>query len=356
MLDATHRAAWPLALLASLLALALAAVPAGAAKQPKLKPLEPVHMRGTVYTFDNQVPIEGATVTIAELPGLSATTGPDGTYDLLVPDGTRITPYAEAPGHRGLHIQTFVTQGRDLERVNHQIPTTGIFQALGAILSVPRDANGTPLQCVVVSTFSTVNVRDVSFAEFVAYGAHGVAGATGSSEPAIAKPPVYFNESVIPDPSRTESSIDGGIVWTEIPAGVYRFSAAHPSTRFARFRATCEPGRVVNANPPQGLYELRPGEELDRSVDAKLARAALIARGTKVKIKASGGEYVAFEGELLRGKKRIGRDSPKGYRPGPRRLHFKLGEALAGKKLTLRVTAEDGEGNVRVLERSFTAP
>ncbi|MGZ5322264.1 MAG: hypothetical protein ACXWFN_12575 [Solirubrobacterales bacterium] len=350
----THRAAAPLAICAALLAIAIAAVPAAAAK-PKTKPLAPVHVRGTVYTFDNQEPIAGATVKVDELPGLSATSGPDGRYDLVVPDGTRVTLFAEAAGHRGLHTQTFVTEGRDLERVNHQIPTIGTYDFLKAILAVPVDANGDPLQCVVVSTFSTVNVREVSFEEFVAYGAHGVAGATGFATPALPKP-TYFNDFVIPDPSRTESSVDGGVIWTGVPAGVYRFGARHASTRFAGFRATCVNGRVVNANPPQGLYELRPGEELDTAVDARLARPSVVGHGSRLKVKASGGEYVSVAGELLKGAKRVGRSVPKGYRPGPRRLFFKLGDGLAGRKLKVRVTAEDGEGNVTVLQRKLRVP
>ncbi len=41
-----------------------------------------------------------------------------------------------------------------------------------------------------------------------------------------------------------------------MPAGVYTIAAHDPVTRFASFVATCRPGRVVNANPPWGLYEL----------------------------------------------------------------------------------------------------
>jgi hypothetical protein len=351
MSSATRRAAVPLALTATLLTLAaVAAAPAGAAK-----PLGSVHMRGTVYTFDNQDPIAGATVKVAELPGVSATSGADGTYDLVVPDGTAVTPYAEAAGHRGLHTQTFVTEGRDMERVNHQIPTTGAFQFLAGTLGVPMDANDNPVECAVVSTFSTVNVRDVSFAEFVAYGAHGVAGATGSATPALGKP-TYFNDSVIPDASKTESSIDGGVVWTRIPAGVYRFSAQHPTTRFANFRATCVPGRVVNANPPQGFYELRPGEELDTKVDAKVKRARINRNGTRLKLKVSGGEYVRVVADLLKGRKRLAHRAHSRYRPGTQGFTFALGERLAGKKLKLRVTAEDGEGNVVVLKRKLQVP
>ncbi len=75
-----------------------------------------------------------------------------------------------------------------------------------------------------------------------------------------------------------------------------------------------------------------------------------------MKIKASGGEYVSVAGELLKGAKRVARSAPKGYRPGPRRLFFKLGDGLAGRKLKVRVTAEDGEGNVTVLERKLRVP
>jgi hypothetical protein len=51
------------------------------------------------------------------------------------------------------------------------------------------------------------------------------------------------------------SSDDGGVVWTGVPTGVYRITATSSTTRFASFVATCKPGRVVNANPPWGLYE-----------------------------------------------------------------------------------------------------
>jgi hypothetical protein len=329
-----------------------AAAPA-AAYEPKS--LQPVHVRGTVYTFNAPVGIEGATVRVAELPGLSATTGPDGSYDLAVPDGTQITLSAEAAGHHILHTQTFVTQGRDLNHVNHQIPTDDTYDALAALLSVPLGPDGNPAECAVVSTFSTVNVRDVSFEEFVAYGAHGVAGATASSVPAMPAP-VYFNESVIPDPSRTESSNDGGVIWTRVPAGTYRISGHHPSTRFADFRATCVAGRIVNANPPQGLYELRPGEVLDTSVDATLAKPRVVRSGRKLKLKLSSGEYVSVAADLLRGKKRIARKAPPGYRPGARRLSFKLGRKLAGSKLRVVATVTDGQGNVSVLRRKLKLP
>ena len=74
---------------------------------------------------------------------------------------------------------------------------------------------------------------------------------------------------MIPDRSRTETSGDGGIIWTEVPAGTYRVITESPSTRFASFLATCEPGRIVNANPPWGAYELSAGREAARRRDRR---------------------------------------------------------------------------------------
>ena len=98
-------------------ALALASLvglTAAGAEAKKKASLPPIHVRGTVYTFDDQTPIAGATVRVAELPGVSAQTAPDGTYDLVVPDGTKFTLYVDAAGHHRIYLQTFVSQGKDM--------------------------------------------------------------------------------------------------------------------------------------------------------------------------------------------------------------------------------------------------
>ena len=89
---------------------------------------------------------------------------------------------------------------------------------------------------------------------------HGVPGATSIAYPALGEP-IYFTEQTIPLPSQTETSLDGGVVWTEVPAGTYRIVTTSPTDRFASFLATCKPRRVVNANPPWGAYQLKKGEK-----------------------------------------------------------------------------------------------
>ena len=110
---------------------------------------------------------------------------------------------------------------------------------------------------MIVSTFSTRDVRGIGFAGFIGYGAHGFAGATAQSTPALA-PPVYFNADVLPDRAQQRSSEDGGVIWSGVQSGRYRITASHPATSFAPFVATCAPGRIVNANPPWGRPNTSP--------------------------------------------------------------------------------------------------
>jgi hypothetical protein len=241
-----------------------------------------VHVRGTAYEFNNtDVRLAGATIRVAEHPRLHATTGPDGTYELAVPDGARVTPYIRATGYHTIYLQTFRIAGEDLHRVNFQTPTETVYRALAALLSVPLDAGGELRDCAIVSTFSTRNVRDLSFRQFTAYGAHGVGGASAFSSPAL-PPPLYFNEQVLPDPTQRRSSIDGGVIWTRVPAGVYTIRARHPSTRFASFVASCRPGRVVNANPPWGLHEL--GKALPAAVSSRWSTSGSRVRLERLRV------------------------------------------------------------------------
>jgi hypothetical protein len=226
-----------------------------------------VQIQGTAYEFNNtSVVLSGATIRVAEHPRLRATTRADGSYSLTVPDRATVTPYITAAGYHSIFLQTFRTDGEDLRRVNFQTPTEAVYRALAAVLDIPLGPGGEPRDCAIVSTFSTRNVRDLSFRQFIAYGAHGVPGATAFATPSLPGP-IYFNSQVVPDPAQRRSSVDGGVIWPRVPAGVYTIRGRHPSTRFASFVATCAPGRVVNANPPWGLHQL--GKPMPAVVSAR---------------------------------------------------------------------------------------
>ncbi len=259
-----------------------------------------VTISGRAYAFNHSdTHLAGATIRVRELPALSATTDANGDYTLAVPDQTTVTPYIEPPpGYNQIDLQTFHTRGKAIENANFQTPADAEYAGLAALLSVPLGPDGRPTECVIVTTASARNVRGVDFETFQARTPHGVPGATAHADPAL-PPAVYFNDSVIPDPSKTESSGDGGIIWTQVPAGAYRVITESASTGFASFLASCEPGRIVNANPPWGAYELSPGE---RPLAAGVVAGSVVrlGRGTK---RGRRLVIVAFEAaEVLRAK------------------------------------------------------
>ncbi len=238
-----------------------------------------VELSGRAYEFGHmETFISGATIRVREFPELNATTDEFGDFRIEVPDQALVTPYIETGGGtvtrrprdgdayeeeshwNEIDLQTFRTRGADLANVNFQTPPDAEFEALKALLEVPSGEDGRPLQSVIVTTASARNVRGVAYETFWERTPHGVAGATAAADPPLPDP-VYFNEFVIPDFSRTETSVDGGIIWPLVPAGTYRITTVSPDRRFASFLATCAPGRVVNANPPWGAFELAPGEE-----------------------------------------------------------------------------------------------
>jgi hypothetical protein len=216
-----------------------------------------VEISGRAYAFNHgDTGLAGATIRVRELPALAAVADANGDYILRVPDETTVTPYIDPPpGYHQIDLQTFHTRGKPIENANFQTPGDAEYNGLAALLAVPLGPEGRPEKCVIVTTASARNVRGVDFETFRARTPHGVAGATARTKPAVPRP-VYFNDNVIPDRSRTETSGDGGIIWTEVPTGLYRVIAESRTTRFASFLATCEPGRIVNANPPWGAYEL----------------------------------------------------------------------------------------------------
>lgn len=211
-----------------------------------------VRLRGVVFAFAGGQLLADARVTIAERPELTTTTDASGAWELEVPDGVPVTPYAELMRYQTMHLETFTTSGQDLERVNFQLVTQSIYRTFASILGEDPD----PGLCQIASTVNVAAIGSLSFDEFRAYGPHGVAGATVDSEPPMGVETVYFTESTLPDPTLTETTIDGGVVWANVPPGRYALRTHHPERRFRECVVTCEPGRFINAGPPWGLHEL----------------------------------------------------------------------------------------------------
>lgn len=333
-----------------------------------------VTISGKAYRFNHMdTPIPNATVKVRELPKISATTDANGDYVLVVPNDTNVTPYIVSgwipPGtnaatqhYNEIDLQTFHPRGEGIVNANIQTPTDLEYGGLKAILSVPDRDDGRPEQCAIVTTSSARNVRGVDYQTFWDRTPHGVAGATSLSVPAIPGP-TYFNEHVIPDKSKTSSSVDGGIVWEIVPAGTYRIMTSHPATRFASFLATCENGRVINANPPWGAYELAPGEKplAASNVAAKVSKVKVYRKGLRkrfVAITVMSGERIELAAALQKkawiAASTSGRKIAPGKRvvrfPIPRRPHVKSGRAM------LYISMSDASGEAFPTDRRVFVP
>lgn len=242
--------------------LALAALlPACADPAPTESDTEPdsgwtgpeVTLSGYAFEFIGFEPIGGARVHLAEFPDRVAHTAADGTWSLRAPDAPALTPILEAEGFKTTALATIAPGGEDVDQLGFQMVRPGAFDVL-AVLSgvVPDEA-----RCQVALTITEAGIRDLDLDGLRRWGAHGVAGVTVSADPP-SDVVVYFNAQVIPTPSLTESSRDGGVTLGNLDPGVYRVEGQHPTLSFDPITVTCAPGRFVNAGPPRGLAE-RPG-------------------------------------------------------------------------------------------------
>ncbi len=333
----------PLAALAVTAAALALAVTAGSAEPT-------VTISGRAYAFNHsETGLAGAVIRVRELPKLSAVADAKGDYSLEVPDDTDVTPYIDPPdGYHEIDLQTFHTRGKPIRNANFQTPGDGEYTGLAALLEVPLGPDGRPEQCVIVTTASARNVRGVDFETFRARTPHGVPGATARTKPAL-PPPVYFNESVIPDRTQTETSGDGGIIWTEVPTGVYRGITKSDSTGFASFLATCKPGRIVNANPPWGAYELYGS---DKPLGAGMVAGSVeeVAVGShpgqrQVTVHIDAAEPLKAELELTRNGERIVPKEKANVDVGGGKLTAKIPDTVAGGVITVSFELTDKAGD-----------
>lgn len=326
-----------------------------------------VTLRGNVYAFifgGNVSRLEGAVIRIAEIPGLEATAGPNGAWSMEVPDDTTITPYAEFPDYYTTHLQTFHTRGYDLNQVNFQMPEFRIYRLLAGIAEAETDPETELLtKCGIVSTFFQKEGRSFTdFDDLHDFRPHGVVGSTASISPAVTDA-TYFNSNVYPDPLQPSSSRDGGVLWTNVPDGVYSITGSNPTTRHASFVATCEPGRLVNANPPWGLYELAGNEETnpatlpapepipaDRKVSAWGSKAKAIRRGGKaraVRVRVEARESVTWSATVKHGQRVLSDREGRLAAGETRLLRSGLATRTTTGPLRLILVLTDGAGNSR---------
>jgi hypothetical protein len=208
-----------------------------------------VSLSGDAIPFDNGPDgrIEGADVSLLEHPDRHVTTGPDGhfVFDGLE-EGSEATLVLGHPDYHAIQTGTIKLGPKGVGRVTFQAVIFDIYDILAALLNVvPDDAN----LCQMVTTVTRVGKSIYDD------GAHGEDAVTVTLDPPLAADhgPIYFNSSVLPDRSLTQTSDDGGVLFIQVPPGDYVWTAHKAGALFSRIRMKCRAGYLVNASPPKGL-------------------------------------------------------------------------------------------------------
>ena len=194
--------------------------------------------------------IEGATVYILEFPEKRVVTGSDGHFRFDgIPVGSEVSLVMEHPDYHVEQTGTHVVPAEGLERITFQGVTHDVYAALALLLGITPDEEGA---CQMPTTVTRIGKS------LYDPGAHGEDGATVTIDPPLPPDhgPIYFNSSVLPDRSLTETSDDGGVLFVQVPPGEYVMTATKPGAEFRQVKFKCRPGVLVNASPPWGLQRV----------------------------------------------------------------------------------------------------
>jgi len=209
----------------------------------------PVSLSGDAIPFvggpDGRV--EGATISIVEEPLRQVVTSANGAFlfeDLE--EGNEVTLALAHPDYHPIQTGTIRLGASGASRVTFQAVTYTVYDLLAELLDVvPDEAN----RCQMVTTVTRVgkSIYDP--------GAHGEDLTTVTLAPPLPAEhgPIYFNSSVLPDPTLVETSDDGGVLFIQVPPGEYVWTAHKPDVLISRVKMKCRVGFLVNASPPWGL-------------------------------------------------------------------------------------------------------
>jgi hypothetical protein len=234
--------------------------------------LELVTVAGTVFHFGldlSQSPpasypfqstVAGARVSIAEAPitrFLNIRSDANGRwgFEAVKIRGVplRVSFVYELAGYTTTKSQVFDVGDSGITDLAVQFPTEAYFslakgqieQQIGALIGAPY-------------TLANVLVTTVGKSWASMYSPelpHGDPGAQVSMSPAIAFPaslgPIYFNESVAPDPTLTSTSVDGGVLFGNLVSGSYTITAAKPPFTYSPLTFIVQDGiGLYVASPP----------------------------------------------------------------------------------------------------------
>jgi hypothetical protein len=207
-----------------------------------------VPVGGVAAIFNDAVTgrIADATISVVEHPELEMITAADGLFSF---DGLRageeVTLVLEHPDYPLMQTGTHTLPAEGIEDLTFQVPEKAIYNALAALVQITPDPN----RCQMVTTITRKG------GTILAPGAHGEANVTVALAPSLPSEngPIYFDASVLPDKTLTESGEDGGVLYVNVEPGEYILSGTKTGATLGDVRFKCRPGVLVNASPPHGM-------------------------------------------------------------------------------------------------------
>ncbi|MEO8552440.1 MAG: hypothetical protein ABI678_20825 [Kofleriaceae bacterium] len=211
----------------------------------------PAPVAGHAFVFgpnSANLSLEGATVSIAESPSITTTVAADGTFAFDVPSGGPTSFTLVQDGFHPNQSATIEVGSAGIAMLGFQSPAEEAFNTLANIVRVTPD----PDRCQISTTVSRTGTEP--------FGGDGLgeAGATAALDPPAGDGPIYFayaGGTIYPDRSLVATSLDGGVIFANVPVGEYTLTAAKPGFTFSPVAIRCRAGVLVNAAPPNGLQE-----------------------------------------------------------------------------------------------------
>lgn len=212
-------------------------------------------VRGKAFSFGptQGQSVQGGIIRVVELPTIFTTVADDASFALQVPSGAPLSFAFEQDGYAPYQTGTYPIGPEGLDQLGIQAPSKPTFDALADIAGVVPD----PERCQIATTVTAAGTDHLPFGGAGLGAKDAVATLTPNPD---AIPAVYFayvSESLIyPNPSRSATSEDGGVLWTNVRPGTYTIAATAPGQSFTSVLIRCRPGVLVNASPPMGIQGL----------------------------------------------------------------------------------------------------
>jgi hypothetical protein len=208
----------------------------------------------TVGQIDWLQDVEDARLFVYEAPELEVILDPTDSHAFVIegiPTGVEVTLALTHPDFFPHLTSTFVVN-EDLVNLTFQSVSNRIAELAGDLLQIDTFALG---RCQMATTVTAPEPQNI--------WAPGEPGATVTLSPPVPEEqgPYYFNESVMPTTTLTETTSDGGVTVMDAAPGEYIWSGHKDGVEFGDLKMKCVAGWLTNAAPPWGMNVLEAAPE-----------------------------------------------------------------------------------------------